>query len=163
VPGRTERYGGGRKPLVVVDYAHTPDSLRRVLEAAKETARGRIITVFGCGGDRDRGKRPLMGEIAVRVADRAFITSDNPRSEDPMSIITDIEKGARSVMAGAPFTIVPDRRAAIVAAIGEAAAGDVVIIAGKGHEKGQIFADRVAPFDDVAEARSALRERTGGR
>ncbi len=120
VPGRFQAVEEGQDFAVLVDYAHTPDSLRRVLEAAKETARGRIITVFGCGGDRDRGKRPLMGEIAVRVADRAFITSDNPRSEDPMSIIADIEEGARSVAAGAPYTIVPDRRAAILAAIGEA-------------------------------------------
>ena len=163
VPGRFQAVEEGQDFAVLVDYAHTPDSLRRVLEAARETARGRVITVFGCGGDRDRGKRPLMGEIAVQAADLAFITSDNPRSEDPMSIITDIEEGASSAVAGAPYAIISDRRAAIIAAIAEAAAGDVLVIAGKGHEKGQIFADRVVPFDDVEEARSALRERMVSR
>jgi UDP-N-acetylmuramoyl-L-alanyl-D-glutamate--2,6-diaminopimelate ligase len=146
-----------------VDYAHTPDSLRRVLEAARETTDRRVIAVFGCGGDRDRGKRPLMGEIAVQAADMVFITSDNPRSEDPMAIIAEIEVGAKPIASSSPYTVVADRRAAITAAIAEAAAGDVVVIAGKGHEKGQIFADRVVPFDDVEEARAALRERVGGR
>ena len=163
VPGRFQAVEEGQDFAVLVDYAHTPDSLRRVLEAARETARGRIIAVFGCGGDRDRGKRPMMGEIAVQTADLAYITSDNPRSEDPMSIIADIEEGARSAAGGAPYAVVPDRREAFAAAISEASAGDVVVIAGKGHEKGQIFADRVVPFDDVEEARSALRNRMAGR
>jgi len=163
VPGRFQAVEEGQDFAVLVDYAHTPDSLRRVLEAARETAHGRVITVFGCGGDRDRGKRPLMGEIAVQAADLAFITSDNPRSEDPMSVIADIEEGASAAAAGAPYAIISDRRAAIIAAIAEAAAGDVLVIAGKGHEKGQIFADRVVPFDDVEEARSALRERMASR
>jgi UDP-N-acetylmuramoyl-L-alanyl-D-glutamate--2,6-diaminopimelate ligase len=163
VPGRFQAVEEGQDFAVLVDYAHTPDSLRRVLEAARETTDRRVIAVFGCGGDRDRGKRPLMGEIAVQAADVVFITSDNPRSEDPMAIIAEIEAGARQIAASTTYTVVADRRAAIEAAIVEAAAGDVVVIAGKGHEKGQIFADRVVPFDDVEEARAALKERVGGR
>ncbi|MEW6552875.1 MAG: UDP-N-acetylmuramoyl-L-alanyl-D-glutamate--2,6-diaminopimelate ligase [Actinomycetota bacterium] len=159
VAGRFQAVEEGQDFAVLVDYAHTPDSLRRVLEAARETTHARVIAVFGCGGDRDRGKRPLMGEIAVTAADAVFITSDNPRSEDPMAIIAEIEAGAKAVAAGSPYEVVADRRAAIAAAIAAAAAGDVVVIAGKGHEKGQIFADRVVPFDDVEEARVALRRR----
>jgi len=158
VPGRFQAVEEGQDFAVLVDYAHTPDSLRRVLEAAREIARARVITVFGCGGDRDRGKRPMMGEIAVKTSDLVFITSDNPRSEEPLAIIADIEEGARTVSEGAPYTVVADRRAAIEAAVQEAGAGDVVVIAGKGHERGQIFADRVLPFDDVEEAGSALRK-----
>ena len=152
---------GPQEFAVVVDYAHTPDSLRRVLEAAGEIAANRVIAVFGCGGDRDRGKRPMMGGIAVQAADVSFITSDNPRSEDPLAIIADIEEGARSAADAAPYKVIPDRREAIVAAMHEARGGDVVVIAGKGHEQGQIFADRVVPFDDVEEARSALKQRMG--
>jgi UDP-N-acetylmuramoyl-L-alanyl-D-glutamate--2,6-diaminopimelate ligase len=163
VPGRFQAVEEGQDFAVLVDYAHTPDSLQRVLEAARETTRRRVIAVFGCGGDRDRGKRPLMGEIAVQAADLAFITSDNPRSEDPLAIIAEIETGARAVPGGAAYTVIFDRRAAIQAAIREAGAGDVVVVAGKGHEKGQIFADRVLPFDDVEEVRAALRERMGGK
>jgi UDP-N-acetylmuramoyl-L-alanyl-D-glutamate--2,6-diaminopimelate ligase len=163
VPGRFQAVEEGQDFAVLVDYAHTPDSLRRVLEAARETTGRRVIALFGCGGNRDRGKRPLMGEIAVRAADVVFITSDNPRGEEPTAIIAEIEAGAQAVTGGAPYTVIADRRSAIQAAIDEAAAGDVVVIAGKGHEKGQIFADRVLPFDDVEEARAALKGRMEGK
>jgi UDP-N-acetylmuramoyl-L-alanyl-D-glutamate--2,6-diaminopimelate ligase len=161
VSGRFEAVDEGQDFAVLVDYAHTPDSLRRVLEAAREIAPGRVLALFGCGGDRDRGKRPIMGEIGVRLSDLAFITSDNPRSEEPLDIIAMIEEGARPASSGTDYEIIPDRREAIEAAIGEAEAGDVVVIAGKGHERGQIFADKVLPFDDRQEARSALRRRMG--
>ena len=159
VPGRFEAVDEGQDFALLVDYAHTPDSLRRVLEAAREISPGRVLALFGCGGDRDRGKRPIMGEIGVSLSDKAFITSDNPRSEDPLEIIEMIEEGARSASSGGDYEIIPDRHEAIEAAIGEARAGDVVVIAGKGHERGQIFSDRVIPFDDREEARSALRRR----
>jgi UDP-N-acetylmuramoyl-L-alanyl-D-glutamate--2,6-diaminopimelate ligase len=142
---------------VLVDYAHTPDSLDNVLRAARQLARGRVICVFGAGGDRDRGKRPEMGRIAGELADAAIVTSDNPRSEDPEAIIAEIVAGT-----GGRDDIVtePDRRAAIERAIGMADDGDVVVIAGKGHEQGQEFANgRKVPFDDVAVAREALRAR----
>ena len=161
VPGRFQAVEEGQDFAVLVDYAHTPDSLRRVLEAARETAPGRVIVVFGCGGDRDRGKRPLMGEAAVALADLAFITSDNPRSEDPLAIIAEIEAGARSASGGGRYEVIADRRAAIRAALEAASAGDVVVVAGKGHERGQMFADRVIPFDDAEEVGKALRERKG--
>jgi UDP-N-acetylmuramyl-tripeptide synthetase len=161
VPGRFEAVDEGQDFAVLVDYAHTPDSLRRVLEAAQEIAPGRVLALFGCGGDRDRGKRPIMGEIGVRLSDLAFITSDNPRSEEPLDIIAMIEEGARPASSGADYEVIPDRREAIEAAIGEAGAGDIVVIAGKGHERGQLFADKVLPFDDREEARSALRRRMG--
>ena len=158
VPGRLERVDEGQDFAVLVDYAHTPDSLEGVLRAARELVPGgaRLIVVFGCGGDRDRGKRPLMGRAGVSLADHAIITSDNPRSEDPLSIIEQIEEGARA--AGRPFASIPDRRDAIAAAIAEARAGDVVVIAGKGHETGQEFTDRTIPFDDRLVAREVLRE-----
>ncbi|MGQ9475513.1 MAG: UDP-N-acetylmuramoyl-L-alanyl-D-glutamate--2,6-diaminopimelate ligase [Actinomycetota bacterium] len=161
VPGRFQPVEEGQDFAVLVDYAHTPDSLDRVLEAARGISRGRLIVVFGCGGDRDRGKRPLMGEIAVRRADLAVITSDNPRSEDPLAIIKEIEEGARRAKDGGEWRVVPDRREAIAMAVREAQGGDVVVIAGKGHERGQEFADRTVPFDDVEEARKALRRRLG--
>jgi UDP-N-acetylmuramoyl-L-alanyl-D-glutamate--2,6-diaminopimelate ligase len=141
---------------VLVDYAHTPDSLENVLRAARELASGRVIAVFGAGGDRDRGKRPLMGEIGARLADVCLITSDNPRSEDPGAIIAEILAGVGSGGAAVEHDV--DRRASIERAVGMAAPGDVVVIAGKGHEQGQEFAGgRKEPFDDVAVARSALR------
>jgi UDP-N-acetylmuramoyl-L-alanyl-D-glutamate--2,6-diaminopimelate ligase len=154
VPGRFETVDGGQAFAVLVDYAHTPDSLENVLAAARELTGARLHVVFGAGGDRDRGKRPLMGEIAARLADRVIVTSDNPRSEDPEAIIAEILAGiARPVEHDA------DRRAAIRTAIGGAGDGDVVVIAGKGHEQGQEFADgRKIPFDDVAVAREALRD-----
>ena len=153
VPGRLEPVQEGQAFEVLVDYAHTPDSLKNVLAAARELGEGRVHVVFGAGGDRDRGKRPLMGEIAVRLADRVIVTSDNPRSEDPESIIREILVGT-----GEDVRWFVDRRAAIAEAIAGAAPGDVVVIAGKGHEQGQEFAGgRKVPFDDATVARDVLR------
>ena len=149
VPGRFEAVEAGQPFTVLVDYAHTPDGLENVLGSAREITSGRLICVFGCGGDRDRSKRPLMGRVARRLADVALVTSDNPRSEDPEAIIAQI-------MDGVPMESEPDRRAAIERAVGMARAGDVVVIAGKGHEQGQQFADRTLPFDDRTVAREAL-------
>jgi UDP-N-acetylmuramoyl-L-alanyl-D-glutamate--2,6-diaminopimelate ligase len=162
VPGRMEPIEAGQDFAVLVDYAHTPDSLEGVLRAAREIIPdgARLIVVFGCGGDRDRGKRPLMGKIGAELADRAIITSDNPRTEDPLAIIEQIEVGARET--GKTFERIADRREAIATAIGEARAGDVVVIAGKGHETGQEFADRTIPFDDRVVAREILALRESG-
>jgi UDP-N-acetylmuramoyl-L-alanyl-D-glutamate--2,6-diaminopimelate ligase len=152
VPGRFESVDEGQDFAVVVDYAHTPDSLENVLHAARALSTGRLHVVFGCGGDRDRLKRPLMGEIATRLADHVIVTSDNPRSEDPEAIIAEILAGA-----GRDVEHDADRRAAIVAAVSAAQAGDVVVIAGKGHEQGQEFeGGRKLPFDDVTVVREAL-------
>jgi UDP-N-acetylmuramoyl-L-alanyl-D-glutamate--2,6-diaminopimelate ligase len=153
VPGRFEPVDEGQDFAVVVDYSHTPDSLENVLRAARGMASARVVCVFGCGGDRDRGKRPIMGRIASDLADVAIVTSDNPRSEDPQAIIDAVlagmDPGAEAIV---------DRREAIARAVELAAPGDVVVIAGKGHEQGQEFADGVkTPFDDVAVAREALR------
>jgi UDP-N-acetylmuramoyl-L-alanyl-D-glutamate--2,6-diaminopimelate ligase len=152
VPGRFETVDEGQPFTVVVDYAHTPDSLENVLVTARELDAGRVICVFGCGGDRDREKRPMMGRIASELADVAIVTSDNPRSEDPRAIIDEIVAGREGEL-----EIVQDRRQAIAHAIEIAAAGDVVLIAGKGHEQGQQFRDRTVPFDDREVAREALR------
>ncbi len=160
VPGRLEPVEEGQQFAVLVDYAHTPDSLENVLRAAREVAEGRVICVFGAGGDRDRGKRPLMGEVAARLADVAIVTSDNPRSEDPEAIVAEIVDGAAQARAVGtlPVESIADRRAAIDRAIAVAGRGDVVVIAGKGHEQGQEFANGVkVPFDDVTVAREALR------
>jgi UDP-N-acetylmuramoyl-L-alanyl-D-glutamate--2,6-diaminopimelate ligase len=147
---------------VVVDYAHTDDALRNLLETARPLARGRLITVFGCGGDRDRTKRPLMGAVAGRLSDVIVITSDNPRGEDPARIIDEIQRGltadTRRDSSQRLMSIV-DRRAAIVSAIELAAPGDLVLVAGKGHEKYQVIGREVLPFDDVAVAREALDRR----
>jgi UDP-N-acetylmuramoyl-L-alanyl-D-glutamate--2,6-diaminopimelate ligase len=144
---------------VLVDYAHTPDSLENVLRAAREVAQGRVHVVFGAGGDRDRGKRPLMGDAARRLADRVLVTSDNPRSESPEAIIDEVMEGA-----GDQAEREVDRRRAIGRVIEEAEPGDVVVIAGKGHEQGQEFENgRKEPFDDVTVAREALRARQGAR
>jgi UDP-N-acetylmuramoyl-L-alanyl-D-glutamate--2,6-diaminopimelate ligase len=151
VPGRFEAVDEGQPFAVLVDYAHTPDSLENVLRTARDLAQNRVLCVFGCGGDRDRGKRPLMGRIATELADVAIVTSDNPRSEEPGAIIAEILEGA------ADAEVEPDRRKAIAQAIGEAGEGDVVVIAGKGHEQGQQFADGTIPFDDREVAREALR------
>jgi len=159
VPGRLEPVEGGQAFPVLVDYAHTPDSLENVLRAARGMAHGRVIVVFGCGGDRDRGKRPLMGEAATRLADLSVLTSDNPRSEDPGAIIESIVVGARR--GSGAFVAEPDRRAAIRLALGEARPGDVVVIAGKGHETGQEFADRTVPFDDRSVAAEELARALG--
>ena len=154
VPGRFEPVEAGQDFAVLVDYAHTPDSLENVLRAARELTAGRVLVVFGCGGDRDRGKRPLMGEIAARLADLAVVTSDNPRSEDPAAIIGEILAG---VAPGAPVEVIEDRAAAIAAAVGLARAGDVLVIAGKGHEQGQELAGgEKVPFDDAQVALAAL-------
>jgi UDP-N-acetylmuramoyl-L-alanyl-D-glutamate--2,6-diaminopimelate ligase len=155
VPGRLEPVEAGQPFQVLVDYAHTPDSVGNVLRAARPLARGKVIVVLGCGGDRDRGKRPLMGEAASRLADLTVLTSDNPRSEDPEAIIAEIEPGARE--GGGAYRIEPDRRSAIRVALEAAHPGDVVVIAGKGHETGQEFADRIIPFDDRVVAAEELR------
>jgi len=166
VPGRFEIVSTKKDEVtVVVDYAHTDDALRNLLETARPLTRGRLITVFGCGGDRDRTKRPLMGAVAGRLSDLIVITSDNPRSEDPNRIIEEIKRGitadTRKDSDQRVLTNV-DRRGAIANAIELARAGDLVLIAGKGHEKYQVIGDRTLPFDDVAVAREALaRRRTG--
>jgi UDP-N-acetylmuramoyl-L-alanyl-D-glutamate--2,6-diaminopimelate ligase len=157
VPGRMQKLGGGRLPLVVVDYAHTPDALEHVLRSLRELAAdgdARIICVFGCGGDRDRGKRLLMGKMAAQFADRVVITSDNPRSEDPLAIIADIRKGV-----GGDYVVEPDRRRAIARAMRDARRGDYVLVAGKGHENYQEIDGVRRPFSDVAVARAALQRR----
>lgn len=156
VPGRFERIDVGQPFLAVVDYAHTPDGLANVLKAARALTKGRLLVVFGCGGDRDRQKRPLMGSIAAQLADRIYVTSDNPRSEEPDAIIQEILTG---IPAGTPVVVEADRRNAIFAAIAEAKAGDVVVVAGKGHEHYQIFRDRVVHFDDREVVREALYAR----
>ena len=155
VPGRVEAVDAGQAFSVLVDYAHTPDGLDNVLRDARALAGpARVIAVFGCGGDRDRAKRPLMGEAATRWADLTVVTSDNPRSEDPEAIVDEIVPGARR--GGRPFTTEVDRRHAIRVALATARPGDVVVIAGKGHETGQQFADRTIPFDDRVVAREEL-------
>jgi UDP-N-acetylmuramoyl-L-alanyl-D-glutamate--2,6-diaminopimelate ligase len=155
VAGRLQQFGGGEQPLVVVDYAHTPDAMDKALSALRELLReqrdARLICVFGCGGDRDRGKRPLMGEVATRLADLAVVTSDNPRGEDPRAIIEDVVSGM-----GANYRVVMDRATAIYEAISGARRHDVVLIAGKGHEQYQEIGGERLPFSDAAVARKAL-------
>jgi UDP-N-acetylmuramoyl-L-alanyl-D-glutamate--2,6-diaminopimelate ligase len=159
VPGRLERIVTGRPFEVVVDYAHTPDALQRSLAAMREHARGRVLVVFGCGGERDRAKRPVMGHAARAGADEVWVTSDNPRGEDPAAIADEILAGAGG--AGGPVHLELDRRAAIALALAAARPGDAVLIAGKGHETTQILGEQVLPFDDREVARGLLRE--GGR
>jgi UDP-N-acetylmuramoyl-L-alanyl-D-glutamate--2,6-diaminopimelate ligase len=157
VPGRFEPVDEGQPFAVLVDYAHTPDSLENVLSAARPLTAGRLICVFGCGGDRDRGKRPQMGAIAARLADHTIVTSDNPRSEDPAAIVDEILAGIGDRDA---TEAIVDRHAALEHAVALARPGDVVVIAGKGHEQGQEFeGGRKLPFDDVSVAREALRAR----
>jgi UDP-N-acetylmuramyl-tripeptide synthetase len=161
VPGRFESVDAGQPFAVIVDYAHTPDSLHNVLSAARRVAAvrdGRVIVAFGCGGDRDRGKRPLMGMVAAKLADYVIVTSDNPRSEIPEAIVGEIIEGVGTVRVDGPDASLVDRRAAITRALQEAKPEDVVVIAGKGHETGQEFADRTIPFDDRVVARELLRE-----
>ena len=166
VPGRFELASGRDDDItVIVDYAHTDDALRNLLETARPLAARRLITVFGCGGDRDRSKRPLMGMVAARLSDVVVITSDNPRSEDPARIIDEASRGAQPELRNGRtelLTIV-DRKEAIATAVRRAQAGDVVLIAGKGHEKYQEIGGRVLPFDDVAVARQALAARRVSR
>ena len=160
VPGRFEPVDEGQDFAVLVDYAHTPDSLENVLTAARPLAAGRLVCVFGCGGDRDRGKRPQMGAISARLADHTIVTSDNPRSEHPPAIVDEILAGIADPGPGGDVEAIVDRHDAIERAVALAAAGDVVVIAGKGHEQGQEFEDgRKLPFDDVGVAREALRAR----
>jgi UDP-N-acetylmuramoyl-L-alanyl-D-glutamate--2,6-diaminopimelate ligase len=155
VPGRLERVDDGGAFAVIVDYAHTPDSLEKAIQAVKAVTPGRVIVVFGCGGDRDPDKRALMGSAAGVSADRIIVTSDNPRSEDPVGIILQIEDGLR--LTGASWQVEVDRGRAIARAIALAEPGDSVLIAGKGHEDYQIFADRTVRFDDREVARRELQ------
>ncbi|TLS35239.1 UDP-N-acetylmuramoyl-L-alanyl-D-glutamate--2,6-diaminopimelate ligase [Pseudalkalibacillus caeni] len=154
VPGRFELVNEGQDFPVIVDYAHTPDSLENVLKTIKEFADGEIYSITGCGGDRDRTKRPLMANIATKYSDYAIFTSDNPRSEDPSQILEDMEAGAKG-----PYTKIEERREAIRYAVNQAQSGDVILIAGKGHETYQIIGSNVYDFDDRQVAREAIRER----
>jgi UDP-N-acetylmuramoyl-L-alanyl-D-glutamate--2,6-diaminopimelate ligase len=173
VPGRFQVVSADVDDVrVVVDYAHTDDALKNLLETARPLAPARVITVFGCGGDRDRSKRPLMGAVAARLSDVVIITSDNPRSEHSEGIIEDIKRGIvlpadrigpkgqgpRST----PYLSIVDRKTAIERAVRDARAGDLVLIAGKGHEKYQVIGDRTLPFDDVEVAQAALAQRRAG-
>jgi UDP-N-acetylmuramoyl-L-alanyl-D-glutamate--2,6-diaminopimelate ligase len=172
VPGRFEVVSAPDDDVrVVVDYAHTDDALRNLLETARPLTTGRLITVFGCGGDRDRTKRPLMGAVAARLSDVVVVTSDNPRSEDPDQIIEEIKRGivlpadrgaARPGMRRPVCLTMADRHEAIERAVRDASAGDLVLIAGKGHEKYQVIGERVLPFDDGEVARVALARRRAG-
>ncbi|MDK2835877.1 MAG: UDP-N-acetylmuramoyl-L-alanyl-D-glutamate--2,6-diaminopimelate ligase [Thermosediminibacterales bacterium] len=157
VPGRFELVDEKQEFAVIVDYAHTPDSLENILKTVRNFVRKRVILVFGCGGDRDRSKRPIMGEIGTKYSDVCIITSDNPRTENPESIIQEIEKGCKN--ASKNYIKITDRKKAIEYAITIAQPGDVVLIAGKGHETYQVIGDRVIPFDDRKIARQALRKR----
>lgn len=174
VPGRFEKVDVGQDFTVVVDYAHTEDALRRVLAVARELCRGRLITVFGCGGDRDPGKRAPMGRVAARASDLVILTSDNPRGEDPLAIIEAIEGGIRdevsarppgrpSAFSRQPYLTLPDRREAIERAVQTAEAGDLVVIAGKGHEDYQLIGSRRLSFDDRAVAKDAIERRLAVR
>jgi len=159
VPGRMEKVDEGQDFSVFVDYAHTPDGLENIIRAARGFARGRVITVFGCGGDRDRKKRPIMGEISARLSDYTVLTSDNPRTEEPLFIISQIEEGVRRVIDRSKYSIIPDRREAIAYAVKMAGPGDVVLIAGKGHETYQIVGEQVLHFDDREVARELLKSK----
>ena len=159
VPGRFELIEEGQDFAVVVDYAHTPDGLQNILETAKAIKENRIIIVFGCGGDRDATKRPIMGRIAAEYGDKIYVTSDNPRTEDPVQIVKDVEVGVKEALRdGTSYEVIVDRREAINHAIHDAKAGDIVIIAGKGHENYQILKNETIHFDDREEARKALKE-----
>ena len=161
VPGRFELIDEGQSFTVVVDYAHTPDGLEKILTTAQEITKGRILVVFGCGGDRDKMKRPIMGRIAARYADVAIVTSDNPRTEDPETIVKEVAAGVEEVKAEKPslqVEVVVDRRSAIQKAISLAKGDDIVLIAGKGHEDYQILKDKTIHFDDREEARKALKQ-----
>ncbi|MEX1129200.1 MAG: UDP-N-acetylmuramoyl-L-alanyl-D-glutamate--2,6-diaminopimelate ligase [Vicinamibacterales bacterium] len=173
VPGRFQVVSAPHDDVrIVVDYAHTDDALKNLLETARPLAQGRVITVFGCGGDRDKTKRPLMGAVAARLSDMVIVTSDNPRSEDPEQIIDDIRRGIvlpadRVGPKGhgpraTPSLAIVDRKAAIERAVREAAPDDLILVAGKGHEKYQVIGERTLPFDDVEVARAALAQRRAG-
>ncbi|HEX3031643.1 MAG TPA: UDP-N-acetylmuramoyl-L-alanyl-D-glutamate--2,6-diaminopimelate ligase, partial [Bacillota bacterium] len=158
VAGRFETVNEGQAFGVIVDYAHTPDSLENVLNTARELVRGKLISVFGCGGDRDKTKRPIMGAIAAKLSDFTVITSDNPRSEDPEAILKDVEAGVGQIASRDKYVKIADRKEAIGQAIKMAGPGDLVLIAGKGHETYQIIGSRTQPFDDREVARQWLRE-----
>jgi UDP-N-acetylmuramoyl-L-alanyl-D-glutamate--2,6-diaminopimelate ligase len=162
VPGRFEMVEAGQSFKAVVDYAHTPSALEQALTAARHAAQpeGRVLVVFGCGGDRDRHKRPDMGRIATTLADLAVLTSDNPRSEDPMAIIAEVRGG---VDRRDRLVVEPDRAAAIALAVSSARPGDVVVVAGKGHETGQRIGERTIDFDDRVVTRSAIEDTAGAR
>jgi UDP-N-acetylmuramoyl-L-alanyl-D-glutamate--2,6-diaminopimelate ligase len=156
VPGRMESINAGQPFTVIVDYAHTPDALKKLLETIADLPHGKIITVFGCGGDRDRTKRPIMGEIAAQISDSVIATSDNPRTEDPLQILAEIKAGLTK--GPAEFTVIPDRREAIRQAFSLAGTGDVVVIAGKGHETYQTIGTQSFPFDDRLVAKELIIE-----
>jgi UDP-N-acetylmuramoyl-L-alanyl-D-glutamate--2,6-diaminopimelate ligase len=158
VSGRFQRIDMGQPFLVIVDYAHTDDALENLIRTARElNSKGRVLTLFGCGGGKDRTKRPVMGEVTGRLSDLTILSSDNPRMEDPLKIISDIIVGLQKT--SGKYLIEPDREKAIGLAMDEARAGDIVLLAGKGHENTQILADRTLEFDDRDMARRALRER----
>jgi UDP-N-acetylmuramyl-tripeptide synthetase len=161
VPGRLERIQAGQGFTVLVDYAHTDDALRQLLETVRELQPRRVITVFGCGGDRDRSKRPLMGAVAARLSDVVFVTSDNPRSEPPEAILGEIQLGMNGRDKATRHVIV-DRHEAIAKALEVARDGDAVVIAGKGHETVQVLRDRTVPFDDRQVVRELLGRRVQG-
>lgn len=161
VAGRFQRVDASQPFLVIVDYAHTDDALENLIRTARElVAKGRVITLFGCGGEKDRTKRPVMGEVSGRLSDLTILTNDNPRKEDPLRIISDVVVGLQKT--SGKYLIEPDREKAIAMAIGEAGAGDIVLLAGKGHETEQILADRTLTWDDGEMARRALREQGFG-
>ncbi|MEG0712671.1 MAG: cyanophycin synthetase, partial [Niameybacter sp.] len=155
VPGRVQSFSSQKGYSVLVDYAHTPDGLENVLETIKQFVKGRIITVFGCGGDRDNTKRPLMGEVAARYSDEVIITSDNPRSEDPLTILEQVEVGVKRHQVD--YVKMEDRKEAICQALNRASEGDVVLIAGKGHENYQILKERIIHFDDSEIVRAFIQ------
>src|SRR6195256_5933421 len=158
VSGRFQRIDQGQPYLVIVDYAHTDDALESLIRTARElNPKGRIITLFGCGGGKDRTKRPVMGEAAGRLSDLTILSNDNPKTEDPLKIISDIVVGVQKT--SGKYLIEPDREKAIGLAMDQAHAGDIVLLAGKGHEDYQILSDRTLKFDDREQARRALRER----
>jgi UDP-N-acetylmuramoyl-L-alanyl-D-glutamate--2,6-diaminopimelate ligase len=157
VPGRFELIAGpAGRPAVIVDYAHTPDGLEKVITAARRVASGHVVVVFGAGGDRDHAKRPAMGAVAAALADRAVVTSDNPRSEDPAAILSEVIGGV-AASDRAKVVVEPDRRAAIAIALGQAGVDDIVVVAGKGHETTQTIGEHVVPFDDRAVVRELLQ------
>ena len=161
VSGRFQQVELGQPFLVIVDYAHTDDALDNLIKTARElNPKGRVITLFGCGGGKDRTKRPVMGEVAGRLSDLTILTNDNPRQEDPLKIISDVVVGLQKT--NGKYLIEPDREKAISMAIDEARDGDIVLLAGKGHEDYQAFADKVLPWDDSSQARRALRDRGFG-
>lgn len=159
IPGRFETLDLGQDFSVIIDYAHTPDSMINIIDAVKHFKHNDIIVVFGCGGERDKGKRPIMGEIAVKQGDYAVITTDNPRSEDPITIIKEIEKGIKEGDYSTPYEIKEDRKEAIFTAINRANKDDVVLIIGKGHETYQVFSDRTIDFNDKEVAASAIKRK----